>query len=125
MRMDARPADHPSASFTAVGSRPSAPARAAWPWPTGPAPMTTTSYIAFPMSVGLRRAAETDGRDEEEDGAGDGVADRVGQRRVLRGRGRDERPTYGEGIHSVGVDRIITEAKVTRATFYRHFPGKE
>lgn len=32
---------------------------------------------------------------------------------------------YGEGIHSVGVDRIISEAKVTRATFYRHFPGKE
>ncbi|MDQ7906065.1 TetR/AcrR family transcriptional regulator [Phytohabitans sp. ZYX-F-186] len=32
---------------------------------------------------------------------------------------------YGEGIHSVGVDRIITEANVTRATFYRHFPGKE
>ncbi|MGA5300202.1 TetR/AcrR family transcriptional regulator [Nucisporomicrobium flavum] len=32
---------------------------------------------------------------------------------------------YSEGIHSVGVDRIIAEAKVTRATFYRHFPGKE
>ncbi|MEH1057080.1 TetR family transcriptional regulator [Micromonospora sp. CPCC 206171] len=32
---------------------------------------------------------------------------------------------YREGIHSVGVDRIIAEAKVTRATFYRHFPGKE
>src|SRR5690348_5210589 len=32
---------------------------------------------------------------------------------------------YQEGIHSVGVDRIIAEAKVTRATFYRHFPGKE
>jgi AcrR family transcriptional regulator len=32
---------------------------------------------------------------------------------------------YGEGIHSVGVDRIVAEAKVTRATFYRHFPGKE
>ncbi|MFI6070009.1 TetR/AcrR family transcriptional regulator [Actinoplanes sp. NPDC051343] len=32
---------------------------------------------------------------------------------------------YAEGIHSVGVDRIIEEAKVTRATFYRHFPGKE
>ncbi|WP_426502712.1 TetR/AcrR family transcriptional regulator [Dactylosporangium sp. McL0621] len=32
---------------------------------------------------------------------------------------------YAEGIHSVGVDRIIAEAKVTRATFYRHFPGKE
>lgn len=32
---------------------------------------------------------------------------------------------YGEGIHSVGVDRVIAEAKVTRATFYRHFPSKE
>lgn len=32
---------------------------------------------------------------------------------------------YREGIHSVGVDRIIGEAGVTRATFYRHFPGKE
>jgi AcrR family transcriptional regulator len=32
---------------------------------------------------------------------------------------------YAEGIHSVGVDRIIAEANVTRATFYRHFPGKE
>jgi len=32
---------------------------------------------------------------------------------------------YREGIHSVGVDRIIGEAGVTRATFYRHFPSKE
>jgi AcrR family transcriptional regulator len=32
---------------------------------------------------------------------------------------------YAEGIHSVGVDRILAEAQVTRATFYRHFPGKE
>lgn len=32
---------------------------------------------------------------------------------------------YAEGIHAVGVDRIVTEAGVTRATFYRHFPGKE
>jgi AcrR family transcriptional regulator len=32
---------------------------------------------------------------------------------------------YADGIHSVGVDRIIAEAKVTRATFYRHFPGKD
>jgi AcrR family transcriptional regulator len=32
---------------------------------------------------------------------------------------------YAEGIHAVGVDRLIAEAKVTRATFYRHFPGKE
>ena len=32
---------------------------------------------------------------------------------------------YAEGIHAVGVDRVIGEAHVTRATFYRHFPAKE
>jgi AcrR family transcriptional regulator len=32
---------------------------------------------------------------------------------------------YADGIHAVGVDRIIAEAQVTRATFYRHFPGKD
>ncbi|MFE8915353.1 TetR/AcrR family transcriptional regulator [Streptomyces globisporus] len=32
---------------------------------------------------------------------------------------------YTEGIHSVGVDRIIEESQVTRATLYRHFSGKE
>lgn len=32
---------------------------------------------------------------------------------------------YTEGIHSVGIDRIVSEAKVTRATLYRHFAGKE
>jgi AcrR family transcriptional regulator len=32
---------------------------------------------------------------------------------------------YAEGIHAVGVDRLVSEASVTRATFYRHFAGKE
>lgn len=32
---------------------------------------------------------------------------------------------YTEGIHTVPVDRLVTEASVTRATFYRHFPAKE
>ena len=32
---------------------------------------------------------------------------------------------YVDGVHAVGVDRVITEAGITRATFYRHFPGKE
>jgi AcrR family transcriptional regulator len=32
---------------------------------------------------------------------------------------------YAEGIHAVGIDRVIGEAHVTRATFYRHFPSKE
>ncbi|GAB3605760.1 TetR/AcrR family transcriptional regulator [Conyzicola nivalis] len=32
---------------------------------------------------------------------------------------------YREGIHSVGVDRVVLTAAVTRGTFYRHFPSKE
>ena len=32
---------------------------------------------------------------------------------------------YATGIHSVGVERIVATAQVTRATFYRHFPSKE
>ncbi|WNM25256.1 TetR/AcrR family transcriptional regulator [Demequina capsici] len=32
---------------------------------------------------------------------------------------------YREGIHSVGVDRILAEAGMSRATMYRHFGGKE
>ncbi|MET7426374.1 TetR/AcrR family transcriptional regulator [Dactylosporangium sp. NPDC005555] len=32
---------------------------------------------------------------------------------------------YADGIHAVGIDRIIAEAQVTRATMYRHFPGKD
>lgn len=32
---------------------------------------------------------------------------------------------YSEGIHSVGVDRIIDAAGVTRATMYKQFEGKE
>lgn len=32
---------------------------------------------------------------------------------------------YEEGIHAVGVDRIIDEAAVTRATLYKQFGGKE
>jgi AcrR family transcriptional regulator len=32
---------------------------------------------------------------------------------------------YREGIHRVGMDRVLAEANVTRATMYRHFTGKE
>ena len=32
---------------------------------------------------------------------------------------------YTQGIHDIGVDRILAEASVTRSTFYRHFPSKE
>lgn len=32
---------------------------------------------------------------------------------------------YTEGIHAVGIDRIIAEAGVAKATFYNHFPSKD
>jgi len=32
---------------------------------------------------------------------------------------------YREGIHRTGMDRILSDAGVTRATMYRHFAGKE
>lgn len=32
---------------------------------------------------------------------------------------------YREGIRAVGVDRVVAESKVTRVTFYRHFPSKD
>lgn len=32
---------------------------------------------------------------------------------------------YSEGIRAIGIERIVAEAQVTRATLYRHFPGKE
>jgi len=32
---------------------------------------------------------------------------------------------YAEGLHAVGIDRVIAAAPVTRATLYRHFPSKD
>ena len=32
---------------------------------------------------------------------------------------------YAHGIRGVGVDRIIAESEVAKATFYKHFPAKD
>jgi len=32
---------------------------------------------------------------------------------------------YAEGIRAVGIDRLIAESRVAKASFYRHFPSKE
>jgi AcrR family transcriptional regulator len=39
--------------------------------------------------------------------------------------GTASRLFYSAGLHAVGIDRIVAEAKVTRATLYRHFPSKD
>lgn len=36
-----------------------------------------------------------------------------------------ERLFYAEGIHSVGIDRIIAEASVAKMTLYNHFASKD
>lgn len=36
-----------------------------------------------------------------------------------------ERLFHAEGAHAVGVERLLTESGVGRASFYRHFPGKD
>jgi AcrR family transcriptional regulator len=76
-----------------------------------------------------RGAAVRGGRETErsfslKDGS---TVDRVSTPSAARDRVLDTatRLFYTEGIHAVGVDRIVTEAGVTRATFYRHFPSKE
>jgi AcrR family transcriptional regulator len=32
---------------------------------------------------------------------------------------------YGDGIRSVGIDRLISESSVTKATFYKHYGSKD
>jgi len=56
--------------------------------------------------------------------AGKGTGRRVSEarERLLQTAGQ---LFYAEGIHTVGVDRLVDESKVTNATFYRHFRSKE
>ncbi|WP_443057218.1 TetR/AcrR family transcriptional regulator [Streptomyces sp. NBC_00669] len=59
---------------------------------------------------------------QTETGTGTGRRVSEARERLLRTAGQ---LFYAEGIHTVGVDRLVAEAKVTNATFYRHFRSKE
>lgn len=59
---------------------------------------------------------------QKEAGAGTGRRVSEARERLLRTAGQ---LFYAEGIHTVGVDRLVAESKVTNATFYRHFRSKD
>jgi AcrR family transcriptional regulator len=42
--------------------------------------------------------------------------------RILKTAGR---LFYEEGYRAIGIDRVIAEADVAKATFYKHFPSKD
>ncbi|MFC9747909.1 TetR/AcrR family transcriptional regulator [Streptomyces niveus] len=62
------------------------------------------------------------GMTQTEAGAGTGRRVSAARERLLSTAGR---LFYAEGIHMVGVDRLVAESKVTNATFYRHFRSKD
>lgn len=63
-----------------------------------------------------------DGMTKTEAGTGTGRRVSEARERLLRTAGQ---LFYAEGLHTVGVDRLVAESKVTNATFYRHFRSKE
>ncbi|MEM7063079.1 MAG: TetR/AcrR family transcriptional regulator [Cyanobacteria bacterium P01_B01_bin.77] len=32
---------------------------------------------------------------------------------------------YGQGLHAIGIDRVIAEAKIAKTSLYRYFPSKD
>jgi AcrR family transcriptional regulator len=42
--------------------------------------------------------------------------------RILRAA---DRLFYNEGVHAVGIKKVVEEANVTQVTLYRHFPSKD
>lgn len=32
---------------------------------------------------------------------------------------------YGQGLHTIGIDRVIAEAKIAKTSLYRYFPSKD
>ncbi len=63
------------------------------------------------------------------DSVADAETERPVRRRPSAARQRildtADRLFYNEGIHAVGVNRIVDEAAVTRVTLYRHFASKD
>jgi AcrR family transcriptional regulator len=56
-----------------------------------------------------------------------GTRERSGRPSAARERilATADRLFYNEGIHAVGVQRVVAESAVTRVTLYRHFPSKD
>jgi AcrR family transcriptional regulator len=67
-----------------------------------------SSISKIPASPGRRRSEERRPSEARE--------------RILR---TADRLFYNEGVHAVGVKRVVEQADVTQVTLYRHFPSKD
>src|SRR5262249_49740655 len=90
-------------------------------------PASTAPYREAPWSIG--RLASLNGRHRTFCRYAGAMTSALKGQRPSEARDRLLRTAsaifYAKGINSVGVEEIVSEARVTRATFYRHFPSKE
>lgn len=79
-------------------------------------------HTASPKNKRERSPSTLGDMTQKEAGAATGRRVSEARERLLKTAGQ---LFYAEGIHTVGVDRLVAESKVTNATFYRHFRSKD
>src|SRR5436305_4431273 len=95
--------------------------------PTGHAPMITASYTVMSVPLGCARgSAETDGGDQEENGAAHRVTGDTGQHCVVPARHHDERRTDDGGKTAAEDHRGLTsEFATAHSDDQLHDPGDD
>jgi AcrR family transcriptional regulator len=81
--------------------------------------------VEFPPSAVQRSPRPGSLRAAQLGASGSGPAHQPGPGAKARVLTTADRLFYDEGIRTVGVDRLISESSVTKATFYKHFGSKD